>query len=238
MDSVGSYVISSVVIPPASSDLTILATVKDDWMIKGGKDDSFLSRAISRCSVAAQQFCNRSFGIATYQDAFRLEQGYRTGRIVNGARSPIKLSAWPLVSVVSVTVTPPNSAPTILTAGTDYEVDQVTGFIYRLDSLGQPRDWNPVQTVIIYQAGYILPGQNPVDFPGAQTLPVDIEDAVGRMVFSRYSERQRDPFIKSEEVAGISRVDYIVGNPNQGDGGNMSPDVADILNNYRQPVTG
>lgn len=68
-----------------------------------------------------------------------------------------------------------------------------------------------------------------------RTLPYDIEDAVGRLVFSRYLARRRDPFIKSETTEGVGSVSYIVGDPT-GEGANFPPDVMDLLNNYRVPV--
>ncbi|MTK13706.1 MAG: hypothetical protein F8N39_17055 [Clostridiaceae bacterium] len=63
---------------------------------------------------------------------------------------------------------------------------------------------------------------------------MDIEDAVGRMVYARYAERRRDPFIAEESVVGVGTVRYL---PSSGTNGNLSPDVLDILDNYRVPVT-
>ena len=63
-------------------------------------------------------------------------------------------------------------------------------------------------------------------------LPDDIVDAVGRMVYTRYAERQRDPLIKSEQIDGVGRTDYLI----PSSGGNLSPDVEDILRAYRVPV--
>lgn len=64
------------------------------------------------------------------------------------------------------------------------------------------------------------------------TLPDDIQDAVSRMVWTRYAERGRDPFVKSETTDGLGSVTYISPNTN----GNLSDDIADILDNYRVPV--
>lgn len=235
MDNVASYVISSVVTAPASSDLVDLTTWKDDWQVTTTANDAFISRTISRCSVAAQQYCNRQFGIATYQDTFRLEQGYRTGRVVNGACNPIKLVNWPIVGITSVTTIAADGTTTTLVQGTDFEADSTTGVLYRLNFVQQPRDWAPIETVVVYQAGYVLPSQTSGNFPGAQTLPLDIEDAVGRMVFGRYAERQRDPLIAEESVVGVGTTKYIV--DVKGDG-NLPPDILDLLSNYRVPVVG
>ena len=232
--TVSAYGITTVITPPTATDLTTMETWKDDWGIKSIEHDSFLRRAISRASTAAQNFCNRTFSIATYQDVIRLENPYRLGNIVRGGRDPIMMGRWPLVSVTSITEK--NAINSVsLVAGTDFELDAPSGLIYRLNEDGRPRDWPTDEIVVVYQAGYTLPGQTAV--VGIDPLPLDIEDAVGRMVWARYAERRRDPFIKSEVVEGVGTTNYIVGTPNS-DGGNMSPDVIDILNNYRVMVVG
>jgi hypothetical protein len=52
------------------------------------------------------------------------------------------------------------------------------------------------------------------------------------MVYTRYAERQRDPLVKSEYIDGVGRTEYILPSSD----GNLSPDVLDILDNYRVPV--
>ena len=66
-----------------------------------------------------------------------------------------------------------------------------------------------MKVIATYYAGYLLPGQNSNNFPGAKALPAHVEDAIGRMVATRYFERSRDPFVRSETVEGIGRTDYI-----------------------------
>ena len=230
MSLIPTYAITSVVTPPAGLDLTTLAIWKDDWGIKGNADDAFIRRTITRCSMATANYCNRVFGIATYQDVIRLERSEALGRIANGEASPIALRMWPLVRVLSVTENPLNAAAD-LTESTEFETDLGKGLICRLDGNGNPRTWPTVQINVVYQAGYVLPTDtNEAD----RTLPFDIEDAVGRMVWSRYAERQRDPFVQEESVVGVGSTRYITTTPD----GNLSPDVTDILNNYRVPLLG
>jgi len=281
------YILSTVTVPSSTRALTALATVKDDWGIATAADDAFLTRAINRCSAAVENFCNRSFGLASYQSVIRLEQGYRDGYLISGRQSPITLPQWPLILTQSITETDSNGASSPLAEGDDFEADRVSGRLFRLDYHRRPRDWSPtVKITASYSAGYSLPldawapaaaydvnavirtngnvyqasvagtsasaGSGPTGTGAsitdgsvtwkyisayAPTLPLDIEDAVGRLVWARYAERRRNPFIKAETVDGVGSVQYIVGNPNGGsDGGNMPSDVADILNNYRQPV--
>ena len=211
-------VVTTVTTLAAVRDLTTLATVKDTLSIAGTADDAFLSRAISQCSAAIEQACNRVFALETVQDT-----------VFPGRVSALQLSRWPVVSVISVT-----EDGEALIAGTGFTTDAAVGRLIRMDTDGTPRPWRAIQVAVTYQAGYVLPG----DVSGAaRTLPFDIEDATLRLVVARYAERRRDPFIKSEEVAGVGRIDYIVGNPAAGDG-NLPPDVADIVRNYRVPVIG
>ena len=231
-----SYFRVATVTAPTVTDLTTADTVIADWGI-GEENISFISRAISRCSKAAEDYCNRSFGIGKYQVDARLERGYRDGHLVMGAISPLMIPLWPIASIVSVVETDEDGTATTLVEGTDYEADYSVGKFYRLDSYQRQRDWWPRKKVtIICWAGYKLPGDT-ASYTGAETLPAHLEDAIGRMVATRYFERNRNPFVKSEMVTGVGSIDYrdaIMG----ADSGNLSPDVLDILNNFRQPVVG
>lgn len=235
-----TYILTSITVPPASRDLTELDTVKDDWGITGSDLDSFLSRAISRCSAAAANFCNREFGIATYQVTVRLEQGYRDGYLSLGRCNPFMLPCWPIAAISALSEKNSNGVVVPLVENTDFEVKRDSGMLYRLDRYQRPTDWSPTMTILVtVVAGYVLPGQSRTGLPAsALDLPPDIQDAVGRMVYGRYSARRRDPLVKAEEVVGVSRTEYIVGTPGNEDGANLPPDVADILNNYRQVLAG
>jgi hypothetical protein len=114
-----------------------------------------------------------------------------------------------------------------LVEGDDFSVNYATGQVLRLDTFGRQMAWPALVYVATYSAGYVLPGDQ------GRTLPVDIEDAVSRMVWTRYAERQRDPFIAEVSTVGVETVKYL---PGVGDAGNLSADVADILDNYRVPV--
>lgn len=228
--TISAYSITTVVTPAGSADLVDLDTWKDDWKIAGTDDDAFLGRTISRCSAEAAQYCNRIFGYALYQDIVRLERGNRLGHIVSGGRDPIQLGRWPLVSVTSVTEQGA-TAVVLLTQDVDFEVYAEAAQLFRLDHCRNPRVWPTVKITAIYSAGWLLPSQDAIE--GVPELPLDITDAVGRMVYSRYAQRDQDPFIAEEMVVGVGSVKYI---PGTGTAANMSPDVADILDNYRVPV--
>jgi hypothetical protein len=158
---------------------------------------------------------------------------------VDGGRNPLMLKVFPLIAVTSVTLIAPDGTTIALSQGTDFEINPDTGMIYRLDDIyQQPRDWSPMQTVVVYQAGYLLPNQTASNYPAtAQTVPDDLEDAVGRMIYSRYVERSRDPFLKRVEDPRVGVKEYWIGGT-PGQDGALTDDIREILDKYRVPMVG
>ena len=218
------HVLSTVVAAATLRSLTDIATVKDDWGISTSADDAFIARSIIRCSSSAENFCNRVFALETVQDQIALRRD-PWPRMIEERPDLLQLSRWPIVAITSVTVD-----GTTLVEGTDFLTDAKPGQLRRLNEYGNARDWSGETIVVIYSAGYVLPGATAV--AGAQNLPDDINDAVSRMVYTRYAERQRDPLVKSEYVDGVGRTEYLAPTG----ASNLSPDVEDILDNYRVPV--
>lgn len=96
-----SYVISTLVTPPASSLLTTLANVKDelDIVANDTSNNARLTRFITEESDGIARYCNRVFGFATWQDEFRPQRGVR-GEGVRGSTNPLKLKRWPFAGAV------------------------------------------------------------------------------------------------------------------------------------------
>ena len=214
-------------------DLCLLSSFKTTWEVTVTTDDAFLTLAITGCSQAAAKYCQRvsprGFAFETVQDQILMQ---RDGwpRAVRPETDAFQLSRWPVFAIESVTVD-----GNALIAGTDFLVDNESGQLVRLDINGKAIDWHGLQTIAIYQAGYVLPSQDPTSLPtGAPTLPLDVQDAVSRMAYTRYSERQRDPLVKSKYVEGVYRVEYLVPAAD----GNLDPGVKEILDAYRVPTVG
>lgn len=227
-----SYILTTVVTPPTTTALVVLDDLKEELQIDAAdtKNDSWLTKAINQASAQVSSFCNRQFAQATYQDVVRLERAYRYWNVVHGPDNPISTRRWPLVSVTSITETF-GSTVTTLTEGTDFEVNYDTAEIYRLNSDGDPRKWPAVKLTIIYKAGYVLPvaGGSP-----ASTLPADITDATMRLLSARWSNRGRDPYLKSFSQPGLGDKTWWVGGPPMS--GSLPEEVAAMLQNYRVPV--
>jgi hypothetical protein len=96
-----SYVLTTLITAPAKSDLTSLANTKDDLDITGQdtSNDSRLARYITEESAVIASYCNRVFGLATWQDEFRPQRGIG-GEGVRAAVNPLKLTHYPLAANV------------------------------------------------------------------------------------------------------------------------------------------
>ena len=212
----------TVVTPTTDHDMTDLPTVKAELNITttDATRDSVLSRYITASSKAAEQFCNRVFVVEVVQDQFFPPRDRGWG-VLDVGFDPLQLTRWPVVSGSISSVTENGVA---LVEGTDFEADYNLGQLIRLGIDGYPRQWKRLPTVINYPAGY-----NPI--------PVDVSEAIIRMVSQRYFARGRDPNLRNETVPGVYQASYwVTGAPSEGQDGNLSPDVQALLDNYRVPV--
>lgn len=94
----GSYVTTSLVTAPNSAALVTLATARDELDITDPADtsnDARLTRFINEISASIANYCNRVFGLATWQDVFRPSRGV-WGEGVREANNPLKLTKRPI----------------------------------------------------------------------------------------------------------------------------------------------
>ncbi len=208
-------VITTVIDPASDYTLTSLANVKAELGLTTTDDDATLTRYIKSASKAISQFCNRVFQAETIQDEFWPDRELYSYQVPTSLSS-LQLTRWPVVSLTSVTENDGD-----LSDGTDFRVDPANGLLVRLDGLKYPTGWQAWPISVTYVGGF------------ADT-PDDVEDAAIRMVKARYLAKGRDPFLKQENIPGVREVSYWVATGS--DAGNMPPDVADILDNYRTPV--
>lgn len=101
-----SYVITRMLAAPASALLTTLANVKDELTILSTdiSNDGSLTRMIGEESAKIARYCNRIFGLATWQDEFRPQRGVR-GEGVRASTNPLMLSHYPLANGAAVVFT-------------------------------------------------------------------------------------------------------------------------------------
>jgi len=195
-------------------DLTTLANVKAELGITRGSNDATLKRYISSASAAVSQYCNRVFPSETLSENFIPS---RRDRFVRGDVEPLQLARCPLTAVPSVT-----EDGMTLTIDNDYLADNTFGQLTRINDDGFPRNWLNAPIVVEYSAGFA-------------TIPSDVEDAVIRMVTARYLSKGRDKSLKQESIPGVIERQWWIATGTEA--GNMTPDITDILDNYRLPVT-
>lgn len=208
-------IITTITTPADSYDLVTLEIVKDDLGISGNSEDAFLERAISRASAAISQFCNRVFVVETIKDEVFPDRDTYPFQ-VPGGMNVLQLSRWPVVALTSIT-----EGDAVLVEGDDYRLDKARGQVFRLGLSGMPMKWPAKAIVVEYSAGFA-------------TIPGDLQDAASRLVKARRASRTRDPNMMSESIPGVRDVRYWV--PNGNDQGNIPPDIADAIDNYRVPV--
>lgn len=211
----GFQVFTTVVALATSYDLTTIDSVKDELSITTNVSDSILKRYISSASAAASQYCNRVFAAEGVSDQF-LPVPDPSFVIFAGRIQPLQLTRWPVITLTSVT-----ENGILLVYGTDYTADLLAGAVSRLDPNGNPTSWRSYPIIILYTAGY---------YP----IPLDVDDAIVRMVTRRFASKGRDPNLKQQNVPGILEQSWWIATGTES--GNMSPDITDILDNYRVPL--
>jgi hypothetical protein len=208
-------ILTTVITPALSYDLTTLAVVKDELRVTDAASDTFISRQIAWASAAATSYCDRVFQVETIKDEFWAPRDFYPG-LLDGRPDILQLTRWPAVTITNVT-----EDGVALVVTTDYRIDLEHGQLLRVDANAYPRPWPAVAIAVQYTAGYA-------------TIPVDVADAVVRMVKTRWFARERDPMLRGESIPGVRDVQYWV--PTGDDAGSMSPDVVDLLDGYRVPV--
>ena len=215
-------VISQITDAASSYDLTTLEAMKMYLAIPDSDTtkDAFISDRITKCSAAIQKHCNNPIVAETRTESIFLARDAFPWQVPNNVQL-LQLRRWPIIGVTSVVTTAIIGNPTILIQNTDFLIKQEEGQLLRLFSqTGFPSFWETVPTVIVYQGGY-------------STVPADVEDACQRMVEKSFWGRGRDPTLIERNQGLVGSERYWV---TTGAEGNMPPEIADLLDQYRVPV--
>jgi hypothetical protein len=198
----------------SSYDLTTLERVKEELGITGSSDDARLSRLITASSAAVATYLNRVLAREIVSETIRFDD-YE-------CREEIVLQRSPIAAVTS-------AAEDGTTVDSDeYEIDADSGIIYRLDAAGYRYVWFACKSlVVVYSAGWVLPGNS-----GAN-LPAEIEQAAIAAFRGMYFSTSRDPMLKAEEVPGVQRLEYWVGQSQSATAG-PAPEVLALIAPYRR----
>lgn len=207
-----------------SRRLTSLPAVRAALEGTSASDDAFLTLTIDRQSMVAESWCRRIFARQNYSEVFRNVLG----------DEELSLKYYPIAALTSITVD-----GTAL-AGSEYERDNETGFLYRL-STDARIDWSGSKITVVYSGGYILPTQTTIGgsaHGGVRDLPHDVEAAVIELVKYDYASRDRDPSLRSYEIPGVISEGFAIRGAVGGMDGALPGSVAAMLGPYRRPLIG
>lgn len=202
--------IATVTTAPEATDLTTLERVKLELGIDNTDNDDLLEAKIAEASADIEASIGRTVCRAGITETFWPVTG-----------NTMILDRWPVASITSVTV------DDVLLDASEYRLDPETGILYRLDASGYPCTWYAAKSIIVvYTAGYIMPGETDRD------LPYALEGAAIELVSSYWQARGRDASLKAEEIPDVIRREYWVGQV--GSEGELPPSVVTKIAPYRR----
>jgi len=205
--------IVTVTVPATNEALTTLDRVKLELDIENDDSDEVLQAKIDEASSDIEaslgyRLVRETVSEAIYRDLF------------DHFPMSLLLERYPIVSITSVTVDGEALSASL------YRLDPKTSELIVLDSSGYPCGWFFQQSVVVvYVAGYILPGES------GENLPEGIQGAAVELISNYWAARGRDPSVKSENIPGLMAVDYWVGAV--GEAGELPPSVVSKLAAFR-----
>lgn len=194
--------------------LTTLERIKAELSIATTAHDAVLGYKIDEASSDIGAHLNRVLARETLSETF-------WGGI-DGIET-LMLDRYPVASITSVTV------DGVAVDAAEYRLEKESGLLFRLTADGYGSRWSAGKSiVVVFEAGYLLPGQQ------GRNLPAALEGAAVDLVASYWSSRGRDPLVRSQEIPGVISTTYWVGAV--GDAGELPPSVLSKISPFRRPV--
>lgn len=227
--------ILTVVTPATSQALAALADVKAELGITTTAEDANLATWIDEASGVVSDYCNRTFGIETDLETFRMRMqfgsGYAGGAVYGSYLNSSGLGFGQEVDKIVLRRAPVTEFTSIvedditLVEETDFTCDYSTGIITRLCNDFERR-WCFRKLLVTYTAGYNL----------AENLPSALKRGTITLVKTLRAAATRDPYLMSEAIPGVRTVQYAVGRyAGTGSGATTWPpdDVVNAIAPYR-----
>jgi hypothetical protein len=206
----------TIVTPPAQTALTTVATVKAELGTQTASALLRLPALIEQASGLITGYLGRELARATIQETIIW------GADFGIAQQQLVVSRPPVATLTSV------SFDGVLQDLSTIDFDQASGLMYRhayaynLDYNINPGYGYGYRTDVVYDGGYLLPGQSNRD------LPYAIERACIDITLALWHRSARgDPMIRSESVDGIGSTQYL--DPMPGNAGGMPPTAVAAL---------
>jgi hypothetical protein len=174
--AMSTEVVTTILAPAASHDLTTLANAKSELGITATTDDAWISRVIGQISKTVMNATNRVFAPEYIEDQFYIA---RTRNHVPAGLWTIQLSRWPVISVVLVEQASYSaSTVTVLVENVDFKVDYENGTLIRLDSsTGRMMAWAALPLTVHYTAGFGAAAVESRTVPAAGPYTVTVASA-------------------------------------------------------------
>lgn len=172
----------NVIAPATNIRLTTVDAVRAEaGAAAAGLDDPAIQALIDQASGLVAEYCNRVFAREVVEET--VDDGF--GIIV--------LTRMPVVEIDTING--------IAFAEAGYRIDKGAG-ILRPAAGARSRCDRAAPVVVVYTAGFALPGED------GRNLPVSVERATALVAATILGNRQRDILVKSESVEGVGRTDY------------------------------
>jgi hypothetical protein len=175
---------TTVVTPAAERALVTLDDLREQLRVRPGDvaNDSWYTKVIARCSLAAERYCGRIFTVQDYLDTFR-------AGVSAAPDEPLILSQAP-VDPVSLETT----LDGVVLAADGYALQPAVGHLWRTGTY-----WTSSSGLTVaYTAGFA-------------EIPADVQQAVLDLCTMENAGRGRDPLLRASESPGIGRQEYWVG---------------------------
>jgi uncharacterized phiE125 gp8 family phage protein len=213
------------IVTPATSELlTTLSRVKSELKITTDANDEILKAKIAEASSDIQAAVGKRLPREEIKETFWHDDDMGWPRPIHHgvpAQTTLFLRRTPASGIDSVTIDDTLLDPS------EYRLDPDAGLLDRLSS-GYPCSWCFSKSVVVlYTAGYILPGN-----PG-RTLDYGIEGAVVALVSDYWASRGRDPTLRAETIPGVIQREFWVGAV--GDPGLLPPRILASIAQFRRP---
>lgn len=207
------FEVQTAAVNAAARRLTTKENVKAALRITTATDDTLIEQYIDRVSALVAAYCKLARA-ATIPPTFGAETLRATWYAESGCYfrdSDQLILPWraPLSAITSVV-----EDGTTLTADTDYKL-LAGGLLLRLDSVTfAPKLWSGGKIVVVYTAGWSLPG----------SVPAEIEGVVIDQVKLAYLGTDRDPGLRSDTTDGVGAEAWAVaGGDSIGTSGLLKP---------------
>lgn len=208
--------IATITTPPTVTRLTTVERFKQELGIVDSSNDALIGAKIDEATSDIESHLSRTLSRATFTETFWPESCERL------CLDRLILARSPVASISSIAIDGASSA------ADDWRLDADAGLLYRLSG-GRTGRWEfGTSVVVVYAAGYLLPGES------GRNLPPALESATLDLVSSYWASRGQDRTIMEEDVPGLGSIRRWVGAV--GEVGDLPPDVMSKITPFRRII--